>query len=47
MANRSTFLRAMDSDIAEKITEELQDDGVITMTQTTIKSSTRLENGKI
>lgn len=37
----------MDSDIAEKITEELQDDGVITMTQTTIKSSTRLENGKI
>ena len=47
LANRSTFLRAMDSDIAAKITEELADDGVHTMTQTTIKSATRLENGKI
>jgi len=32
LANRSTFLRAMDSDMAAKIVEELEDDGVNTMT---------------
>lgn len=47
LANRSTFLRSMDSDMAAKIVEELQHEGVNTMTQTTIKSATRLENGKI
>ena len=47
LANRSTFLRAMDADIAAKITEELADDGVHTLTQTTIKSAERMENGKI
>ena len=46
LANRSSFLRAMDSDMAAKIVEELEDDGVHTMTQTTVKSAQKLENGK-
>lgn len=33
--------------MAEKITEELEDNGVTALTQTTIKSSKRLESGKI
>ena len=32
LANRSTFLRQMDSDMAAKITEELSDDGIHTLT---------------
>ena len=32
LANRSTFLRSMDDDMAAKIVEELEDDGVETMT---------------
>jgi len=32
LANRSTFLRAMDSDMADRIVEELSDNGVNTMT---------------
>lgn len=32
LVNRSTFLRAMDSDMAAKIVEELEDDGVNTLT---------------
>ena len=32
LANRSTFLRQMDSDMAAKIVEDLEDDGVETMT---------------
>ena len=47
LANRSTFLRAMDSDMAAKIVEELEDDGVNTLTQTTVTSVQRLPSGKI
>jgi len=47
LMNRSSFLRAMDFDMAEKIVEELEDDGVNTMTKTTIKTARRLENGRI
>ena len=32
LANRSTFLRAMDSDMADRIVEELSDNGVNTLT---------------
>ena len=37
MVNRSTFLRTMDQDCANKIVDELEEDGVITMTKTTVK----------
>ena len=47
LLNRSTFLRAMDADMAAKIVEELEDDGVLTMTQTTVKSAFKLDNGRI
>ena len=46
LANRSTFLRQMDSDMAARIVEELQDDGVETMEQTTVKSVSKKENGR-
>lgn len=39
LVNRSTFLRAMDTDMADRIVEELSDNGVNTMTQTTVKSA--------
>lgn len=32
LANRSTFLRTMDQDMAAKIVQQLEADGVITMT---------------
>ena len=47
LINRSTFLRAMDSDMAEKIVEDLEEEGVKALTQTTIGYAKRLENGKI
>lgn len=46
LANRSTFLRAMDSDMADRIVEDLSDDGVRTMTQTTVKSAQKLPSGR-
>ena len=46
LANRSTFLRQMDSDMADKIVDELAEDGVHTMTQTTIKSASKLPSGR-
>ena len=47
LINRSTFLRAMDSDMAEKIVEDLEEEGVKALTQTTIGYAKKLENGKI
>jgi len=47
LANRSSFLRQMDTDMATKIVEELEDHGVQTMTETTVKSAHRLESGRI
>ena len=47
LANRSTFLRTMDGDMAERITEELMDEGVKAMRQTVVKAAKRLESGKI
>lgn len=47
LLNRSTFLRSMDSDMAGKIVQELKSDGVKTLTQTTVNSAKRLDNGKI
>ena len=36
LANRSSFLRSMDNDMAAKITNELVDSGVKTMLKTTV-----------
>lgn len=47
LINRSTFLRAMDSDMAYRIVQDLEDEGVKALTQTTINSAKRLENGQI
>jgi len=44
--NRSTFLRSMDSDMAEKIVEHLQEEGVITHTQASVKQVTLTEDGR-
>lgn len=45
LANRSTFLRSMDEDMAERIVDELSDSGVNALTQTTISSAKRLPSG--
>ena len=47
LANRSTFLRSMDADMAERIVDEMSESGVNTMTQTTVKSAEKLPSGKI
>lgn len=44
--NRSTFLRSMDQDMAAKIVEQLEEEGVITHTQTKVNSVKLLEDGK-
>lgn len=36
LLNRSTFLRAMDSDFADRIVEGLEDEGVNCLTQSTV-----------
>lgn len=38
LANRSTFLRVFDSDMARKVTEQLEEDGIHMLENTVIKS---------
>ena len=47
LANRSTFLRSMDTDMAKQIVTEMEEDGVHTMTKTTVNSAKRLDNGQV
>ncbi len=46
LLNRSTFLRTMDQDMAQKIVEQLEEEGVITHTQTKVKGVKVLEDGR-
>lgn len=46
MLNRSTFLRTMDQDMAAKIVEQLEEEGVVTHTQTKVNSVKVLEDGR-
>jgi len=46
LANRSSFLRAMDSDMSERIVEELQEEGVKTLTKTNIVDAKAVEGGR-
>lgn len=47
MINRSTFLRSMDADIGNRIVDDMMKHGVNALTQTTVKSAIKKENGKI
>ena len=42
LANRSTILRVFDGDMAHKIIDQLEEEGVQTMTGTVIKSVNKL-----
>ena len=46
MLNRSTFLRTHDQDMAAKVVEQLEEEGVEALTQTKVNSVKLLENGK-
>mmetsp|Transcript_100455 Transcript_100455/g.138424 ORF Transcript_100455/g.138424 Transcript_100455/m.138424 type:complete len:217 (+) Transcript_100455:657-1307(+) len=42
LANRSTFLRVMDQDMAFYVTDKMEEEGVKTMTQATVKNVNKL-----